>query len=93
MRPCSRDRAGVRARARTYYELDDLRERRHRWNIRVSLCLAERERPSSSTVFVASSNLRMHHDVTADSFGGDELTGTLLLRQELEHLRTPRPDW
>jgi hypothetical protein len=31
-------------------------------------------------VFVASSNLRMHHDVTANSFARDELTGALLLR-------------
>ena len=44
-------------------------------------------------VFVASSNLRMHHDVTSNSFGVDELTAALLLRQELEHLRAPRSDW
>ena len=44
-------------------------------------------------VFVASSNLRMHHDVTSNSFGADELTAALPLRQELEHLRAPRSDW
>ena len=44
-------------------------------------------------VFVASSNLRMHHDVTSNSFGADELTAALPLRQELEHLRARRPDW
>jgi hypothetical protein len=29
---------------------------------------------------------RMHHDVTANSLRGDELTAALLLRQELEHV-------
>jgi hypothetical protein len=43
-------------------------------------------------LFVTGWNLRMRRDVAANSFGGNEVTAVLLLRQELEHVRVPRPD-
>jgi hypothetical protein len=48
--------------------------------------------PEFGLVCVASSNVHMHRDVIASSFGDGELTAALLLHHELEHVGGPRPD-
>lgn len=64
---------------------DDLRERRNRGGSEFrSACGAGA--PEFGLVCVASSNLHMHRDVIASSFGDDELTAALLLHHELEHV-------